>query len=327
MEVFIAGNLAPDEPPGRAFFISYAHEDFEYVERLRKHLEHWALPFWSDSDMRWGESFPERILLQISCALAVIVVMSPAAEKSAWVQREILEGQRLDRDFLPILIEGDGLFLLAASHYSDRRDKSLPSDQEMLQLRSLVENSSAGLVIRPLRPETSPSRHQDVFRWQPTEVSLAKLRQCLAKEQWEYADIITANMLLAAADRIVNGWLRPEDANRIPSDLLDQINDAWSEFSFGRFGFRAQLLLHRSPPPGAQPGGQRDFFALSMALGWRDGQRRTTPKYSEFVKLWNYPTGFFPTYRNPQTEHLDGWYDRWLRSVMAIHLRLRAWSA
>jgi hypothetical protein len=100
-----------------AFFISYSRRDSAYVARLVDHLRGTGLPVWFDGDLRVGARFTQEIRQRIMCALALIVVMSPAAEASEWVEKEILEGQHYNRDFIPILLEGDRLFLLASSHH------------------------------------------------------------------------------------------------------------------------------------------------------------------------------------------------------------------
>ena len=111
----------------RSFFISYSHEDIDYIKRLAAHLHESGLPAWYDSDLNWGERYPQKIADQIRHALGVIVVMSPAAAESEWVEREILEGQRCNRAFLPVLLAGERFFLLAATSYFDARLGRLPN--------------------------------------------------------------------------------------------------------------------------------------------------------------------------------------------------------
>ncbi len=132
------------ESPSPCFFISYAHDDAAYVHRLADHLHGFDLPMWRDTDLAWGSRYPQEIRRRLARALGVIVVMSPAAEASEWVEREVLEGQQHDREFLPILLRGKRLFLLASSQYFDARDGALPGDREIRQLQSIRDASSAG---------------------------------------------------------------------------------------------------------------------------------------------------------------------------------------
>ncbi|SRR6266536_3860571 len=136
-----AGSCEKSRP---SFFISYANEDAAYVARLAGHLHEFGLPLWFDAHLKWGSQFPQEIRDQIMHAPGIIVVMSPAAEASEWVEREILEGQRHDRGFLPILLRGERLFLLASSQYFDARDGALPGEGEIRQLRPDRRGDHAG---------------------------------------------------------------------------------------------------------------------------------------------------------------------------------------
>ena len=256
-------------------------------------------------------------------ALAVIVVMSPAAEASEWVEREVLEGQRHDRDFLPILLTGERLFLLASSHYFDARDGALPGGREIRQLRRILDARLTGAGQGPSLVLPAPvERPPAPVAYIPADVSLRKLRSFLVEEEIEHADILTTSLILEAVGRAGSGWIRRDDGQNLPFDLLADIDAAWSEFSHGAQGFRAQLSLHPSP------GGAPAFSTLALSLGWRSTRRDTMPKYGkygEFVTPADHPIGFFPTLRNPQLERYEAWHDKWRMTVMAVHLQLRRW--
>jgi hypothetical protein len=154
----IAPVLSPPSA-GVAFFLSYAREDREYTEQLIVHLRGFGLPVWSHDDLAWGENFALEIPRRVKSALAVIVVMSPAAGHSKWVEREVLEGQRYSHDFLPILLHGERLFLLASSMFFDARDGELPGNREVRQLQAIRDKDLAGageappiVLPRPTRP-------------------------------------------------------------------------------------------------------------------------------------------------------------------------------
>jgi TIR domain-containing protein/GUN4-like protein len=312
----------------RSFFISYSHEDIDYAKRLAAHLAESALPVWYDSDLTWGERFPQKISDQIMHAPGVIVVMSPAGAESEWVEREILEGQRCNRVFLPILLAGERFFLLAATKYFDARLGRLPGDQEMRRLRQLADCAEPGRRSVPLYDWGRLAQGSMTAGRQDTDALLAKLHSFLAAGRAEHADILTTTMLVGAAGRIGSGWLRRGDGSRLLSGLLAGIDLIWSEYSGGGHGFRAQLARHAGPPPGARPGDHGDFTALAMSLGWKSAARGATPRYGDFVRpaAGKWPAGFFPTLRNPQLEQRQGWPDRWRETVMAVHLRLRNWG-
>ena len=312
----------------RSFFISYSHQDMDYVKRLAAHLRESGLSAWYDSSLNLGDRYPQKIAEHIRHALGVIVVMSPAAAESEWVEREILEGQRYNRVILPLLVGGERFFLLAATKYFDARLGGLPGDREMRWLRQLAESAEPGRAPAPLYDWGQVAQGSTAAGWQDTEALLAKLHSFLAAGRVEHADILTTTMLVGVAGRIGSGWLRREDGARLLSGLLADIDLTWSEFSGGGHGFRAQLARHSGPPQGARSGDHRDFMTLAMSLGWKSEARGATPRYGDFVRptAGKWPAGFFPTLRNPQLEQRHGWPDRWRETVIAVHLRLRNWS-
>lgn len=311
------------QDPG--FFISYANEDSAYSTRLVDHLRSFGLPLWFYGDQRVGARFTLEIRQRIRHACAVIVIMSPAAEESEWVEREILESQFRGRDFVPILLKGDRLFLLASSHYFDARDGALPDEKLIRQLRDMHKAQRLGIDQRPSLTLPTPVVRPSARTTHPTGASLQKLWDLLKEGQIEHADILTTSLLLEAAGQLNSGWMRMADGKNLSFVLLADIDAAWSRFSQGRQGFESQLLLHRRHPHGAPAGRQRDFTMLAMAVGWKSTYDQTMPKYESFATGKRHFTGFFPTLRNPQVERNHGWYDRWVETVMAVHLQLRKW--
>ncbi|HMH90250.1 MAG TPA: toll/interleukin-1 receptor domain-containing protein, partial [Streptosporangiaceae bacterium] len=317
--------MAPNEPS--SFFVSYSHADLEYTTRFAQHLRSADLPVWFDRDLAWGVRFPTEIPQQIMYALAVIVLMSPTAEASEWVEREILEGQRYDRQFLPVLVDGERFFLLASSYYFDARDGALPGERELCQLRAIRDRDRAGGGGPAPEIRLAPPVRASASTRPKTGASFTKLRSFLGAGELTSADILTTAMILQAVGRHGDGWLRLEDGARVPSELLTGIDTTWARFTHGAHGFRAQLSCRRIGPGGAgrevgapDLGGRDlsvrdDFASLAMALGWcRAG--RGVQRYGEFVE-GERPVGFFPTLRNPQSERHHTWHDRWVRTVLA----------
>lgn len=297
-------------PPG--FFLSYTQADAAYVKRLAEHLEASALPVWLDAKLRWGARVPVEIRDRLSAAPGIIVIMSPASERSEWVEREILEGQRYGRPFLPILLRGHRHFLLAATSFFDARDGRLPGAREIDDLRDLLEERT------PPAPRPSPVVPVTAVS---AETSLRKLRHALEERQFAHADILTTSLLLDAAQRLDKGWLRRTDGAKLPAGLLADIDALWAKFA--QQGFAVQLARHPGPPPGAPPGRHRDFLALALSVGWKGLRGEVSPLYEELVATEHFPPGFFPTMRNPQLERYESWHDKWTDTVMTVHTRLR----
>jgi hypothetical protein len=316
----------PSVPP---FFISYAHEDLHYVERLVEHLGKSGVPAWSDARLRWGDHWTQQLSEQIQQATGMIVVMSQAAAGSAWVEREILEGQHYNRPFRPILLDGQRLFLLNATQFFDARMGNLPGEREIRELHQLFRAAESIRQPTQLIDWGQATRGRDtVAAGQDIDEFLAKLHAFLKASRVEHADILTTSMILDGAKRSEAGWLHESDGARLSPGLIAGIDHIWSDSTQGVHGFRAQLALCNAPPPGVKPGRDRDFATLATSIGWRRPHREATPMYTDFVKprAGNWPPGFFPTLRNPQLELRDGWHDRWIRTAMAVHLRLRGWE-
>ncbi|TDC65986.1 TIR domain-containing protein [Streptomyces hainanensis] len=306
---------APTEPN---LVVCYARSDTDYGERLASHLRAHELAVWTIGRLTWGDDYLWRIREQLRHALAVIVLMSTAAQDSADLTREILEGQRHGREFFPVLLEGDRHHLLASSWYFDARGGALPGDAELRLLRRLAgaDEGPPPPPPAPPPPGPRPPRPGPAPGGEPT----ARLRQFLAEREFAHADLLTTSLLLAAAGRQESGWLRRRDGERLPAALLTEIDAAWSAASGGRHGFRAQ----RGRAGLTGRGRHADFLELSAAYGWRGSPDETVPRYAEFATRGG--PGFYPTLRNPQCEQYLDWYDQWTETALAVHARLREWE-
>jgi hypothetical protein len=141
----------------------------------------------------------------------------------------------------------------------------------------------------------------------------------LKEQELELADLMTTSLLLDAAGRLGNGWLRREDAEAIPADLLAEVDALWSNFSDGKYGFTAQRALAE-----VHDNRYSDFVELAVRCGWRASVEDTVPMYREFVdRRAAGQRGFFPTLRDPQAEQYVDWYDRWMHTILAVHSRLQ----
>jgi hypothetical protein len=110
-------------------FISYSHRDRErYVKRLAGFLRSKNIPVWYDHQVVSGDRWERLIRDQIDTCAVMIVVMTPEADNSDWVNREILRARSRDRPILPLLRSGEPFFSLGNVHYEDVRDGSMPGD-------------------------------------------------------------------------------------------------------------------------------------------------------------------------------------------------------
>ena len=85
-------------------FISYSHKDQEFVIRLASDLDPQVGGVWFDqSDIRAGDKWRERIAEGIRHCKVFVVVLSPDAVASKYVQDEINQAVERGKRIIPIL--------------------------------------------------------------------------------------------------------------------------------------------------------------------------------------------------------------------------------
>jgi len=110
-------------------FISYSHDDGAYTRRLAEALEQNGFSVWIDERLDYGTEWPSVIQQQIDTCAALLVVMSPRSQASRWVQAELAYAIDQNKPVLPLCLEGEPWLSVAALHYADVRDGSLPGER------------------------------------------------------------------------------------------------------------------------------------------------------------------------------------------------------
>lgn len=110
-------------------FVSYSHTDKTYADSLFNSLTQMGFDVWKDSRIRSGERWFPTIVEAIKTCFAVIVVMTPEAEQSEWVEKEILIAQKNKKRILPLLLDGTGFSLLINIQHFDVRGDKLPTQE------------------------------------------------------------------------------------------------------------------------------------------------------------------------------------------------------
>ncbi|GAA1407994.1 Hsp70 family protein [Catellatospora coxensis] len=88
-------------------FISFSREhDAPYARRLAAHLVASGLSILYDTQPVTDSWWSTYTRSQLDSCSAVIVVMTPAAQRDGWVAREVEHARRLGRPVLPLLLEG-----------------------------------------------------------------------------------------------------------------------------------------------------------------------------------------------------------------------------
>src|SRR5262245_25772696 len=110
-------------------FVSYSRSDSAYVAELTAWLTSQGVPVWSDAGIAYGSEWPAALRDAVDRSGAVVVVMSPAAEASEWVDRELARAELKDLPILPLLLDGDPFFRLGSTQYDDVRGRRMPQER------------------------------------------------------------------------------------------------------------------------------------------------------------------------------------------------------
>lgn len=119
-------------------FISYSRRDSEYAMRLREHLIHNDFEVWIDSAIEHGDQWFSEINEAIKACVAFVVVMTPDAEQSEWVHKEILLAKRYQKPIFPLLRAGAEFPILIDIQFADVTDGEMPSTAFHRRLRRAV---------------------------------------------------------------------------------------------------------------------------------------------------------------------------------------------
>jgi hypothetical protein len=100
----------PDEPAITVsdVFISYCHRDGARMRRLREDLRSHGLRVWTDENLQPGTpSWKTAVESAVRGGRVLVVIMTPDAKRSSWVESEINTALTHDVPIFPILCKGD----------------------------------------------------------------------------------------------------------------------------------------------------------------------------------------------------------------------------
>ncbi len=128
-------------------FISYGRPDQAYVQRIKEALAARQLPYWIDERIDPGDGWWDEIDQAIAGCACLVVIMTPAAKASRWVQREILLAEDRGKPIFPLLLDGEHWSLLVDRQYEEVNQDTLPSDRFFDQLVHVVHEAMGRPVI------------------------------------------------------------------------------------------------------------------------------------------------------------------------------------
>jgi hypothetical protein len=150
--------------------------------------------------------------------------------------------------------------------------------------------------------------------------SYTHLQNLLAEQHWEAADKETAKLMLKIAGREAEGWLDSQAIAQFPCADLKIIDQLWTEYSQGRFGFTAQKNIW------LECGGQISYDTecrLGSRVGWyADGKGWLYVDENNRIFNLTAPPGHLPLLFSAKTGVLPRWMGRVEVMQSAIASRL-----
>jgi hypothetical protein len=140
-------------------FISHSSKDKKYVRKLKDELHGRGFEAWVDSTIKASKSWWREIVKNLDICAAVIVVMTPEAEDSKWVEKEILLAEDTNKNIYPLLLRGQRFPSLIDKQYIDVTDGQMPPEEFYDALKEQVPfEAMPRLTQSAAKPAPAPSR-------------------------------------------------------------------------------------------------------------------------------------------------------------------------
>jgi serine/threonine protein kinase len=112
--------------PSGSLFLSYSRRDVEQMRRVRTAVEDAGLDVWTDEHLQPGTpSWTKAIETAIDRASALVVLLSPDAKQSPWVETEVNYARTRGIPIYPVLVRGEDAtavpMILISYQYLDAR--------------------------------------------------------------------------------------------------------------------------------------------------------------------------------------------------------------
>jgi tetratricopeptide (TPR) repeat protein len=211
-------------------FISYARADLAYVTVLTQALDEAGVPWWYDERLPVGDRFARVLRDRIDRCAAFVVIMSPAAHRSAYVAKEVRRALRGRRPIHPLLLSGDPLPAVVDRHYVSVEGGLAPPPAFLDTLRARIADppppaSSARATLVGRVPRQNPNfvgreallqQLTEDLLWSPVAVQALHGTGGAGKTQ-----LATEFAYRHRDDYDLIAWIDAENADLIPGQLAD----------------------------------------------------------------------------------------------------------
>ncbi len=146
-------------------FISYSHQDEQYVSRLAQALEQEGFLPWVDNRIDYGTTWTGEVQRRLDECDVFLLVMTSHSFESRWVNNELSRAMRKNKPIFPLLLEGDEPWLAVESiQFLDVRGEKLPDERFYQQLVTVAERKK--IASKPIPEKVTEPLPQPV----PTKV-------------------------------------------------------------------------------------------------------------------------------------------------------------
>ena len=148
-----------------------------------------------------------------------------------------------------------------------------------------TDNSPEEVAIEKSPPKpTEDSPASDIItQSSETGIDYARVEKLLAAGDWQEAHQETRDLMIQAGGREEDGYLNKESVNNFPCSDLNAIDQLWSKYSDGKFGFNAQRQIWENMG-GSASSGNSALEKFSIQAGWKK-ENSSQNEFSEFSEL------------------------------------------
>jgi formylglycine-generating enzyme required for sulfatase activity len=115
-------------------FISYSHKDKTYAHKLQRKLLEQGFEAWIDDRIDYGAHWPDEIEKRLNECEAFILIMSPTAKASEWVQNELNLARKLKKPIFPLLLDGEEWWHIGTTQFVNATGGKLPDTKFFVRL-------------------------------------------------------------------------------------------------------------------------------------------------------------------------------------------------
>jgi hypothetical protein len=124
-------------------FISYSHSNRLYAHKLAEEIEKGGLSVFIDNRIDSSTPWPRVLQKEVELCAAFVVILTPKAYLSNWVQNELSFAQSEKKPIFPLLLEGKAWLSVSATQFDDVRSRRLPPASFYRKLKETVQFSSS----------------------------------------------------------------------------------------------------------------------------------------------------------------------------------------